>query len=87
MSFAAEVKESGFFYSTALTGVIHELEELAKAMAADGFTEEAATLKTTIGDLRWQYEEVIDKEMTAQWPSGPRRPIRAPRRAGWRTPA
>lgn len=87
MSFAAEVKESGFYHSTALTGVIHDLEAMAKEMASDGFTEEAATLKTTIADLRWQYEEVIDKEMTAQWPSAPRRPIRAPRRAGWRTPA
>jgi hypothetical protein len=87
MSFATEVRKSGFFYSTALTGVIHELEELAEEMTFDGFTEEASTLKTTVADLRWQYEEVIDKEMTAQWPRGPRRPIRAPIEDGWRTSA
>lgn len=87
MSYAAEVRQSGFFYSTALTGVIHELEEIAEVMASDGFTEEATALKTTIGDLRWQYEEVIDKELAAQWPSGPRRPIRTHRKVGWRTPA
>lgn len=74
-------------YSTALTGVIHELDELAEEMAFDGFTEEAASLKTTVGDLQWQYEEAIDKELAAQWPGGPRRPIRSPNKARWRTPA
>jgi hypothetical protein len=78
MSLATEVKKSGFLYSTALTEVIHELEEIAQEMASDGFREEAASLKTTVGDLHWQYEEVIDKELIAQWPTGPRRPLRAP---------
>jgi len=82
MSLLTDVKESGFFYSTALTEVIHELEEIAREMASDGFEEEAATIKTTVGDLQWQYEEVIDKELAAQWPRGPRRPLRAPIRAG-----
>lgn len=82
MSFSTEVKESGFFYSTALTEVIHELEEIAKEMASDGFADEADTLKTTVGDLHWQYEGVIDKELTAQWPTGPRRPLRGPINTG-----
>jgi len=82
MSFSTDVKKSGFFYSTALTEVIHELEEIATEMATDGFEDEADTLKTTVGDLQWQYEEVIDKELTAQWPAGPRRPLRGPVHAG-----
>jgi len=82
MSLSTEVRKSGFFYSTALTEVIDELEEIAREMASDGFKDEAATLKTTVDDLHWQYEEVIDKELTAQWPSGLRRPLRAPIAAG-----
>jgi hypothetical protein len=82
MSLSTEVRRSGFFYSTALTEIIHELEEIAREMVSDGFKDEAATLKTTVDDLHWQYEEVIDKELTAQWPTGPRRPLRAPIMAG-----
>ena len=73
-----DLKKTGFVYSSALTEVIHQLEEIVVEMVSDGFETEADTLKTTIGDLQWQYEEVIDKELTGQWPNGPRRAVRSP---------
>lgn len=72
------IKKTGFFYSTALTELIHQLEGLADEMVSDGFDPEAATLRTTISDLQWQYEEVINRELAGQWPNGPRRPIVTP---------
>jgi hypothetical protein len=32
-------------------------------MADGGLEEETRSLRTTIGDLQWQYEELIDKEL------------------------
>jgi len=55
-----------------------QLRELAEGMRADGFREEADGLETTIRDLHWQYEYLINKELVAEWPNGPRRPLVAP---------
>lgn len=64
--------------STRLSQAISQLEGLTDRMRSDGLDEEAASLQTTIDDLHWQYEELIDKELTAEWPNGPRRPTRTP---------
>jgi hypothetical protein len=73
----ASPRDKSFSHSSALTEVIHTLEDIVEEFKADGFEIEAASLKTTIDDLQWQYEDVIDKELQAQWPKGPRRPARA----------
>ena len=67
--------------SRTLWGATSSLRELAQGMRADGLSEEADGLETTIRDLHWQYEALINKELLAEWPSGPRRPLRAQLRA------
>jgi hypothetical protein len=67
--------------SRTLWEVTSTLRELAQGMRADGLREEADGLETTIRDLHWQYEALINKELLAEWPSGPRRPMRAQLRA------
>ena len=67
--------------SRTLWEVTSGLRELAQGMRADGLREEADGLETTIRDLHWQYEALINKELLAEWPSGPRRPMRAQLRA------
>lgn len=64
-------------HSAALFEATHQLGDIVEALIADGFDEEAASLETVIRDLDWQYEEILDKELAAQWPHGPRRPLRA----------
>ncbi len=65
-------------HSGRLWQTTHQLRELAEAMRADGFREEADSLETTVRDLHWTYESLINKELVGEWPNGPRRPTRAP---------
>ena len=67
--------------STTLWETTSQLRELAEGMKADGLLEEADSLETTIHDLDWQYEALINKELLAEWPNGQRRPLRAQLRA------
>ena len=67
--------------SSRLWDLASGLRELAEEMKSDGLTEEADSLETTIRDLDWHYEALIDKELLAEWPSGPRRPVRTSLRA------
>ena len=67
--------------SSRLWGLATSLRELAQEMRADGLRDEADSLETTIRDLDWQYEVLIDKELLAEWPFGPRRASRTPLRA------
>jgi hypothetical protein len=50
-------------------------------MFKDGFDVEGTSLKTVIADLQWQYEELLEKELLAEWPTAPRRAARASIRA------
>lgn len=65
-------------HSGTLWRTTNQLKELAEEMRADGFREEADSLETTVRDLHWTYESLINKELVAEWPNGPRRPLRAP---------
>lgn len=67
--------------SRTLWEMTSQLKELAEGMRADGLREEADSLETTIRDLGWQYEALINKELLAEWPNGPRRPLRSQLRA------
>jgi hypothetical protein len=80
MRFAMRTRQNrtALQHSTALSQAISRLRELADEMRSDGLDEEAASLETTIRDLHWQYEDLIDQELAAEWPNGPRRPVRAP---------
>ncbi len=74
---ATQLRQTPMLHSARLAQAIRHLDEIADNMADGGFEEETRSLRTTIGDLQWQYEELIDKELVAQWPNGPRRPLRA----------
>jgi hypothetical protein len=78
MSFPSRVRNTDFSHSAALSGVIRILNGVLNEMIADGFEEEATSLTTTIDDLHWQYEELIEKELLRLWPAIPRRAARAP---------
>lgn len=65
-------------HSAHLSQAISALEDLVEEMRSHALDREAASLETTIRDLHWQYEDLIDTELTAEWPNGPRRPLRAP---------
>ena len=65
-------------HSRSLWETTSQLRELADGMRADGFREEADSLETTLRDLHWTYESLINKELVAEWPNGPRRPLSAP---------
>jgi hypothetical protein len=73
--------QQSFHRSTKLWELTSQLRELSEVMRADGLNEEAETLETTIRDLSWQYEVLIDKELSAEWPNGPQRSFRAPLQA------
>lgn len=60
-------------HSRSLWQTTSQLRDLAAGMRADGFREEADSLETTIRDLHWAYESLINKELIAEWPNGPRR--------------
>lgn len=60
-------------YTGALLDIIHELDDLAAAMASGEFDKEAHSLNTVAEDLRWQCEELVRREQLAAWPNGPRR--------------
>jgi hypothetical protein len=65
-------------HSRTLWQTISQLKELAEGMRLDGLHEEAESLETTIRDVHWTYESLINKELVAEWPNGPRRPLGAP---------
>ena len=65
-------------HSRTLWQTTSQLRELAEGMREDGFREEADSLETTIRDLHWAYESLINKELVAEWPNGPRRSLRTP---------
>lgn len=69
----AHANEMTFHRSTTLWEVTSQLRELAEGMKAEGLRDEADSLETTIRDLGWQYEALINKELAAEWPNGPRR--------------
>ncbi len=77
MSFPARADDTAFPHSTALSGVIRQLRATARVMGEAGLEQEAGTLETTINDLEWQYEDLIEKELMGQWPNGSLRPARA----------
>jgi len=62
-------------HSRALWEATNDLRELAHRMREDGFGDEAASLETSIRDLGWQYETLINKELLGEWPDGPRRAL------------
>jgi hypothetical protein len=68
-------------HSMRLAESIGHIEEVAAAMFKDGFDVEGTSLKTVIADLQWQYEELLEKELLAEWPTAPRRAARASIRA------
>ncbi len=61
--------KTGALRSTGLAEAIRRLDHVAEEMASQGLVGEAASLRTTIGDLQWQFDELFDKELAALWPN------------------
>lgn len=68
-------------HSRALWEATNHLRELAHRLREDGLDDEANSLETSIRDLGWQYEALINKELLGEWPAGPRRAMAGQLRA------
>jgi hypothetical protein len=63
MSVSTDVKRTGFFYSTALTEVIHELEEVAREMLSDGFEKKQTLSRPPSATCPVQVSVSIERPM------------------------
>lgn len=48
--------------SRRLAGVVEALEAIARDLSAQDLTEEAGSIATVVADLRWQSEELSERD-------------------------